>query len=1634
MHTHSNRDTEKLIDAGHHALSCYASHTALLEAIITHQADDLVTANTRIEELDGIEEEIKQDITILQHENALLHSENEVLRVEHAMLVGNMHGGEEMLRALAGRLQRLHGSVQDMNGMVQMLMEVAGLDEDDVQEQEQEHEDEAPGHYFEGGWEDMAVQWRAGPPIDRSSEPEPGNRPADVEPFDMAYWFERSNAPSPEERRPRNDDCDALRQIDTEMAILELQNRLERTEMQIRSLTDRIDAQETEWEMAVESIPVLLEAIYDEREDEEQQHCRYGEYEENEEEEGNDEPYCTCDDGWEELGSTDENIVLRGGMGGRDEDEEFVYDYGGYTNWDQTDRSTQGKVTIVDRKDDIIRDLRQKVERLEAKNPTLTEAAHRKDLSQSADHVQTKDDDSTGTKSRKPNPLNAISASIFYEKEKEDKHTNLRGGDGEAESGVDGNRDHTNTEIRTPIPVSPHLLCQRATSRASNLTVHYIIVYLPPGFSIPDSTKHELVFHSAATIYYFPKGATEEIVQQEAWKQKSCGDRKWQNVELHKIQSKQTFKNAIAEMWKSMGLSWDVLTRGDWDFNENDDEGDLYMVNDNSLFLTDRTSEVAVSYLRGGADSEPIQSSWPIDEDDDLSDEFKRIHKGLMDEARITLTMDSPEQRVHAWTIVATAAQTRNSFLEREIEVFREMNDSLTQDLQWHMDIQVELEERLEAAEADKRAMAEEHQDLRTILHHLVVNDVIHAVCTCKEKELPAYGDCMGSPDLRTMRGGDKEESLQSTSPTKQKSSAPTVSSFSTPHSSTDITANSFVFYPQRSTIVFPGTPPHIYLFPYSSTLLEIHEMVKNGSEKEDFQNDPYVARILEIMKIRKDMGIHLPDIVSDERIIIDIPEVPMGFCLDRKTKITAWLVADADTKDLEKLVEKLEIGSRANKSQSDTRTKDTSSEGENDYYGDVGDLINELDDPVDTDNSYDWPRLCVCQDSSVYGSGTHYRTHHAQSSSVSETPPVVLVRGGGSNLEYWSHDACGNREFPLRYPQQTPLANAPTNKPMSYGTIAPPSRHVPGFEVLATSKAPLSMRLGRFMFPPMFVQQRENSIRRFDWQHIRRLSPQFKDKSSRGFRYTRSAQCEDWTTQLDKHRAHCDHCQGIFIEEDYGSSDGSPRHEDEASKPTSGPGRPWKKSGWPENSTASSLTAVEDPDPRLRGGAGSEADLEYDSDDWRSEWNDLASQTQSSGRLPRTFRNSSTLSTKTTTSPPSPVDRRFTLRHRPQQSSSCTTTEFIRAAPTISEHGTLQKNGSVVRAETKKSRGESILERPPTRYDSLQYGASLGVSVVESDCVSDLRAENWLENPRPAPPPPNQCHSTSWSQSSQQLQDIGLRKVYESNWSKRYDARPRETSFPSDLHEFFPADSTFSENTLRSRNRRIPSSVLFSEPPSNKMYEERLRSRPAEEPRPSSPKPRLGVKLCKRCEELLALLMEYINKLRQRMLVKRPGNGVPRSATETPAAPAPSRMDWEARHMNRGLPALPFDKSLPPTPRASISAVNLPREPKEKYPAALHVEPKEKLRAASWASISVIDHAHAIAQAQYHAHADFINQEGGEWDVPTIAGPSDLVKEALMWLRCEMELEKMGKTVFDESKRDDSSYEYARSENWVIL
>jgi hypothetical protein len=873
------------------------------EAEIRDITYDLDLASFHVEVLEEELDEADREIRMLREENTMLQKDNTTLK---EYLDHRDDSDQDMVLELATHLGQIHENVQDWHHTLQVVLDKAC--EAEV--------DESPGYCSKGSWEEMARVWQEGPvernedhawngraPVDRNYRgsmaqedrfenvlPQQGTRfshgsMTETTPFGLPHHFERSNAPSPEERRPQRTSPDVLRQIETEMTILQLQEHLECMETGVEDLTSRCDAQQQRHNLLVEmlnkhekTLTDILNIIYTAHE------------EDDSDDDGEDEPYCMCGEREVEPGSADVNAMLRGGMGGRDEDEEFVYDYGGYTNWDQVGAPLQsedvgGSQTSRQEKD-VIQELRQQDERLEEQVRTLTEAAHQGNCSPYENH---------------------------HEREREDVNFCGRSGQGEVE--VDGGRAHADTNTPALIAASPHILYQRATSPVGNSTLNYIVVCLPSGFIVPATHgRPELALHNAATIYYFPAGATDDVLQREVCKQKHCREEDFQEFTFHKIRSKQVFKSAIANMWETMGLSWDVLTHGVWNFDEDEDQGDMYTVGDNDLFDTNRTQEVASPHIRGGGGNEPHPSIYepiqiPSYLNENSRDEFNGICERLMLEAAAAFSSPSAHPRGDAWMTLASVLQTRNCFLERELENFKEMNQSLIEDLHWQMDVQVEMEERLEAAVAEKSAITEDFQILKTRLGYLVETDASHDVRTDDQEKEDRNGEGRTrSPGLGTMRGGDEDSSSYTKSTTfmENNSSQPVLSGPSRTYAT--ITMRSFDFYPRRSTIVFAGAPRYIYQFPHKSTLPEIRSIIDSGDGEEVLSNDPYIARILEIMKIREDMGIQLPENLRDELVTIDIPNAPNSSHLDRGIKIAAWQVAENDVKDLEKLVKKLDI------------------------------------------------------------------------------------------------------------------------------------------------------------------------------------------------------------------------------------------------------------------------------------------------------------------------------------------------------------------------------------------------------------------------------------------------------------------------------------------------------------------------------------------------------------------------------------------------------------------------------------------------------------------------------------------------------------------------------------------------------
>ncbi|KAF7449033.1 hypothetical protein A1F94_005937 [Pyrenophora tritici-repentis] len=650
-----------------------------------------------------------------------------------------------------------------------------------------------------------------------------------------------------------------------------------------------------------------------------------------------------------------------------------------------------------------------------------------------------------------------------------------------------------------------------------------------------------------------------------------------------------------------------------------------------------------------------------------LENESNSIYGRLGQESMLSfLTAPRPgDDYTDASIALATVLRTRNYFLERELQDFKEMNDSLVQGRNWQMSMQDELEKRLEAVKIDRDDIFDELKSLRKRWETLVE---VFVESENQKREWRSCNEDTRFPEV-TMRGGGEESGLNLTQEGNTEDMVPPdypesfpISSESSDYASEydasfqsppEIATTNFDFFARESTIIFGGDSPHIYQFPSKFTLPQIRELLESENVKERTRDDVYVSRVLEILKIREDMGLKLPGNLNEERVSIGLPDVPIRVHRDNNLNIGAWQTVDTDIKDSEKSVQRIDISSSLAVGAKETSLK-TSSSDEGDTYQDISGLFNSLNEPYTDLNEREigFANFCACASCTKDGRKTYFNICDMQPLST------VRVRGGGDDLyeSYTtsSYSSGSPHLSSLLSSSPSPVPEARLTAPFRYGN------HTSTHNTLETSnkyesaitKGPLSTRLAKLLFPPSLAQGREDSIRRFNWRHVKRMNPQFKNKCSRGFRYRKNPLCEDWVNQLDRHLEYCDYCQAMLIEEERliqkeGEAENS-RHEHDAPVPNIGVTRPWDNGSWPSDFYDALSPAVQVPDSRLRGDAGHEDEMKCEGKDiehWKAEWHDLSAQARGTKCMSRAYRNSSSRSTKTQIQPMEPISRDFGSR-----------------------------------------------------------------------------------------------------------------------------------------------------------------------------------------------------------------------------------------------------------------------------------------------------------------------------------------------------------------------------------------------------
>ncbi|KAF1847186.1 uncharacterized protein K460DRAFT_54860 [Cucurbitaria berberidis CBS 394.84] len=258
-----------------------------------------------------------------------------------------------------------------------------------------------------------------------------------------------------------------------------------------------------------------------------------------------------------------------------------------------------------------------------------------------------------------------------------------------------------------------------------------------------------------------------------------------------------------------------------------------------------------------------------------------------------------------------------------------------------------------------------------------------------------------------------------------------------------------------------------------------------------------------------------------------------------------------------------------------------------------------------------------------------------------------------------------------------------------------------------------------------------------------------------------------------------------------------------------------------------------------------------------------------------------------------------------------------------------------------------------------------------------------WLENPRPAPPPPS-IHRTPSGRGNNPV--VQNRSVVYIKAKKMMQDRATDQGLTV---------------STRSSSRR----ALYK-PSGNQSFHTRQSNS-------SSKRSATQLSLCKQLATLLRILRNYIKQLLRLTGSKLPRPPPSQRAKSKPIPPPPVSLDpktrkTECREVNssgRKLDAH-IDKPLPPMPRAfshsgsieslySVPTCSVPPMPPPPPPLKSNLKARDE------------DASTQQQEINNYMNRAVVMQDSTHWVPPTVAGPSDPTREMRMWSDWKEKLER---------------------------
>ncbi|KAL1606177.1 hypothetical protein SLS60_003578 [Paraconiothyrium brasiliense] len=175
---------------------------------------------------------------------------------------------------------------------------------------------------------------------------------------------------------------------------------------------------------------------------------------------------------------------------------------------------------------------------------------------------------------------------------------------------------------------------------------------------------------------------------------------------------------------------------------------------------------------------------------------------------------------------------------------------------------------RADLARAETRVLQEQPQQI-----HDQVTQFCAELEESERRILQHYPDLFAfeSPEATELRGG--ADSPQATSASSCEQVPSDCQTEETALNVEAIEASSFYWFPSVSMVVLLTNPLHHFQFPKHTSLARVHQMLSDLHD-EDTEAYSYLRQVREILEVRDEAGIGLPDTSNGRQVLISAPEI----------------------------------------------------------------------------------------------------------------------------------------------------------------------------------------------------------------------------------------------------------------------------------------------------------------------------------------------------------------------------------------------------------------------------------------------------------------------------------------------------------------------------------------------------------------------------------------------------------------------------------------------------------------------------------------------------------------------------------------------------------------------------------------